>query len=366
VPGYPHDVDLVASADGFGRNAYVPTRAPIVVVAGAGPGSGKIETALQQMWHDHAAGRVSGFAKWETFPVWDLPVDHPVNLAYEAATADLHDVNMVDPFHLEAYGVEVTNYNRDVEHFPILRTLLARLARAGADLPHYRSPTDMCINRVSGGITDDAVLREAAEQEIIRRYLRYRWERAIGVGPDRTVGVARALLDRIGMSVEQRPVVLPARRAAEAARRDPRKGHRGVHCGAAVQLPDGSIVTGANSPLLYSTAAAVINAIKRLGGVQDDLRLLSPTAIEHMVRLERQVLDGSSECLDIGQALTALSISAAYNPAAEACFEMLPALRSCEMHMTHLPAASDQRVLRQLGIMFTTDAEPVPGEDVYL
>jgi uncharacterized protein (UPF0371 family) len=365
VPGYPHDVLRVASAEGFGINDYVPTRQPLVVVAGAGPGSGKIETALQQMWHDQAAGRASGFAKWETFPVWDLAPAHPLNLAYEAATADLRDKNLIDPFHLEAYGVQATNYNRDIEHFPVLRALLDRLHGAGCALPRYRSPTDMCINRVSVGIVDEAAIIAASNQEIIRRYLRYRWERVIGRGRDETVEVSRELMLAGGLEVEHRPVVVPARQAAEAARQDPRKGHRGAWCGAAMQLPDGSIVTGSNSPLLYSTAAVVFNAVKRLAGIQDNLPLLSSLAIEHMVRLESQVLGGTSECLDIGQALKALSVAAAYNPAAEACFEQLPLLRRCELHMTHLPTEGDQRVLRQLGIMFTTDALLAPGDDLY-
>ncbi|MFH1469458.1 MAG: DUF1846 domain-containing protein [Pseudomonadota bacterium] len=365
VPGYPHDVPLVASPNGFGINAYVPTRRPLVVVAGAGPGSGKIETALHQMWHDQAAGRTSGFAKWETFPVWDLAPDHPLNLAYEAATADLRDRNLIDPFHLEAYGVAVTNYNRDIEHFPVLRALLDHLYGAGTDLPRYRSPTDMCINRVSVGMLDEAAISAASHQEIIRRYLRYRWERVIGRGRDETVEVARELMRTCGLEVEDRPVVRPARQAAEAAREDPRKGHRGAWCGAAMQLPEGSIVTGSNSPLLYSTAAVVINAVKRLGGIQPDLPLLSSLAIQHMVRLEHEVLGGSSECLDIAQALKALSIVAAYNPAAQACFEQLASLRRCELHMTHLPTESDQLVLRQLGIMFTTDALLAPGDDLY-
>jgi len=365
VAGYPHDPDLVASVQGFGRNAYIPTEQPIVVVAGAGPGSGKIETALQQIWHDCEAGRVSGFAKWETFPVWDLPLEHPLNMAYEAATADLQDVNMIDPFHLEAYGVEVTNYNRDVEHFAVLQALLGRILAAGGELPTYRSPTDMCVNRVSHGIVDDAVVREASCQEIIRRFLRYRWERTVGAEREATVERARGLMEAVGMTVEDRPSVPPARRAAQQAESEPGKGYRGTFCGAALETPDGELVSGKNSAMVYSTTAAVINTVKRLAGVQDDLQLLTPTAIQHLVRLKNDLLGQSSECLDISEALTALSISASYNPAAQRCFEKLPALRQCDMHMTHLPSDSDQRVLRQLGIMFTTDARLTPGDRLF-
>jgi uncharacterized protein (UPF0371 family) len=361
VPGYPHDVDLVASEEGFGRNAWIETSAPIVIVTGAGPGSGKIETALQQIWHDHRRGMMSAFAKWETFPVWDLPLDHPVNVAYEAATADLRDVNMIDPFHLEAYGIEVVNYNRDVEHFPILRALMERILGQCERVPRYRSPTDMCVNRVSEGIVDDEVVREASRQEIVRRFLRYNWEHSIGIESADTLEIARKLMERSGLRVEDRPTVNPAREAARLAEGNPCKGYKGAFCGAAIELPGGEVVTGSNSALLYSTSAAVINAIKRLAGIPEQIHLLSPLVIRNIVRLRNEVLGESGESLDISEALAALSVSAAHNPASEAAFEKLPLLRRCDMHMTHLPTQDDQEVLRKLGIMFTTDARTTPG-----
>ena len=360
VPGYPDDVDLVASVQGFGVNTYIPTTRPIVVVAGAGPGSGKIETALQQMWHEQQQGVTAGFAKWETFPVWDLPLEHPANLAYEAATADIRDKNMIDPHHLAAYGVETVNYNRDVEHFPILRALMDRIIGSDSELPRYKSPTDMCCNCASEGIVDDAVVREASRQEIARRFLRYHWELTIGVENDETVAIARRLMERVGVTVEDRPTVLPARAAAAQAERNPTKGWKGAFCGAAIELPDGTVVTGMNSELLYSTAAAVINAIKVLAGIPERIHLLSPLVIRNLVGLN-EVLGDGSDSLDIGDTLAALSVSAAHNPAAEAAFDMLPVLKECEMHMTHVPTQADQAVLRKLGIMFTTDARHTPG-----
>jgi uncharacterized protein (UPF0371 family) len=361
VPGYPSDVNLVASPAGFGINSYIETSRPIVVITGAGPGSGKIETALQQMWHDHQRGILSGFAKWETFPVWDLPLDHPLNVVYEAATADIRDRNMIDPFHLAAYGKSVVNYNRDVDHFPILRTLLESILGDGGQVLYYRSPTDMCVNCVSQGIVNDDVVREAARQEIIRRYLRHHWEYTIGIGNTETMEIARDLMEKVGLKVEDRRTVLPAREAADEARDDPRKGYKDAFCGAAIELPDGDVVKGKNSAQLYSTAAAIINALKRLAGIPDKIYLLSPLVIRNLVRLKDEVLGENSESLDISEALAALSVSAAHNPAAEAAFEMLPILRECDMHMTHVPTQADQDVLRKLGVMFTTDAQFTPG-----
>jgi uncharacterized protein (UPF0371 family) len=361
VPGYPADIDVVASEVGFGINAYIETTRPIVVITGAGPGSGKIETALQQMWHDQQRGVLAGFAKWETFPVWDLPLDHPLNVVYEAATADIRDRNMIDPYHLAAYGKAVVNYNRDVEHFPILQTLLWRIRGDGGQVPDYRSPTDMGVNCVSQGIIDDDVVREAARQEIIRRYLRHHWEYTIGIGSTETMDLARQVMEKIGLKVEDRRTVLPARAAADEAHNDPKKGYKGAFCGAAVELPSGDVVTGKNSAQLYSTAAAVINALKALAGIPDKIYLLSPLVVRNLVRLKVDVLGQNSESLDIGEALAALSVSAAHNPAAEAAFEMLPVLRECDMHMTHMPTQDDQDVLRRLGVMFTTDACFTPG-----
>ncbi len=361
IPNYPEDVELICSERGYGANPFIQTTKPIVVVTGAGPGSGKMATALQQVWHELHHGRVAGFSKWETFPIWDLPLEHPVNLAYEAATVDLADYNLVDPWHLEAYGESSVNYNRDVENFPILEALINGVLGVDDTLPRFRSPTDMGVNCASQGIVDDAVVREAARQEIVRRYFRHNWEVTIGIERQETVDLALKLMDRVGVVVEDRKTVLPARQAATQAEDRPGKGYKNAYCGAAMELPSGHIVAGMNSELLYSTAAAVINALKHLAGIPEPIHLLSPLVIRNLVRFKNEVLGEGSDSLDISEALAALSVSAAHNPAAEAAFEMLPVLKECEMHMTHVPTSSDQEVLRKLGIMFTTDALHTPG-----
>ncbi|MBN2495879.1 MAG: DUF1846 family protein [Deltaproteobacteria bacterium] len=360
IEGYPTDVDRIVSDQGYGRNPYIKTSRPIVVITGAGPGSGKMATALSQIFHDHRAGRSSGFAKFETFPIWSLPVDHPVNLAYEAATADLADFNLVDPHHLAAYGSTAVNYNRDVENFPILRAIIERILGAGGQVPHYRSPTDMGVNRAAEGIVDDAIVREAACQEIIRRYFRYRWEHTIGIERKETVDRAAALLQRIKARPEDRPPVRPAREAAQAAERTG-KGNEGTYCGAAIVLDSGEMVTGKNSPLMHSGSAAVLNAIKRLAGIPDTIDLLPSVVIHNLTRLKREQLEMEAESLDVSETLIALAISAASNPAAEAGLQALSRLRRCEMHMTHIPTQGDQVGLRRLGIHLTTDAQMTPG-----
>ncbi len=360
IQGYPTDVDRIVSDEGYGGNPYIETTRPIVVITGAGPGSGKMATALSQMYHDHRAGRSSGFAKFETFPIWGLPIDHPVNLAYEAATADLGDFNLIDPHHLAAYGQTAVNYNRDVENFPILRAIIDRILGAGGQIPRYRSPTDMGVNRAGDGIVDDAVVREAARQEIIRRYFRYLWEHTIGVERRETLDRTKALLQRIEARPEDRRPVEFARKAAQQAEATG-KGHQGVFCGAAIVLPSGDVVTGKNSPLLHSGSAAVLNAIKSLAGIPDAIDLLPAAVIHNLTRLKREELLMTGESLEVSEILIALAISAASNPAAEAGLRALYELRGCEMHMTHIPTQGDQVGLRRLGINLTTDAQQTPG-----
>jgi len=360
IRGYPTDVDRIVSDEGYGRNPYIETAKPVVVVTGVGPGSGKMATALSLMYHDQRHGRAAGFAKFETFPIWDLPIDHPVNVAYEAATADIGDFNLVDPFHLAATGTNAINYNRDVENFPILRAILERILGMGGQIPHYRSPTDMGVNRASRGIVDDGAVREAARQEIARRYFRYRWEYTIGVERRETVDRAEALMRKVGVKPEDRPTVVPAREAARAAERTG-KGHQGVFCGAAIQLGADEIITGKNSPLLHSASAAVLNAVKRIAGIPDRMPLLPAAMIHNLERLKRDVLGMSGESLDVEEVLVALAISAAGNPAAEEGLDALKRLKGCEMHMTHVPTQGDMVGLRRLGINVTTDAELTPG-----
>lgn len=348
--GYPTDVDLIASAEGYGANPYIETKKPIVVVTAPGPGSGKMATCLSQLYHDHVRGIDSGYAKFETFPIWNLPLKHPVNIAYEAATADLGDFNQVDPFHLEAYGITAINYNRDVEVFPVLRRILEKIMGTSP----YRSPTDMGVNRAGFAITDDAIVRAAAMQEVIRRYLRHSCEYAMGIADRESVQRAHLLMKELNLGVENRRVVLPAKQAAgEAELRG--KGNDGVSCGAAIELKDGTIVSGQNSILMHAAPSAVLNAIKRLAGIPDQLHLLPPSIIESIGKLKKDILDTHNISLDLEETLVALSISATSNPAAQMAMEKLRELRGCEMHMTHIPTPGDEAGLRHLGINVTSD-----------
>ena len=246
--GYPTDVELIVSDAGYGANPFVETTRPIVVVTGPGPGSGKLATCLSQLYHEHKRGENAGYAKFETFPIWSIPLKHPVNVAYEAATVDLKDINMIDPFHLEAYGKTAINYNRDVEAFPLLARILGRIMGSEA---MYKSPTDMGVNRAGFGIVDDQVVRRAARQEIIRRYFRYRCEFAMGLCDKDAEQRAAMLMEEVGVKPEDRPVVVPARLTARE-NEDRQKGNEGIYCGAALELTDGTIITGKNSPLLHA------------------------------------------------------------------------------------------------------------------
>lgn len=357
IPDYPNDVDLIVSDNGYGRNAYVQTEKPIVVVTGTGPGSGKMSTCLSQLYHDHQRGTASGYAKFETFPIWSLPVEHPVNLAYEAATADLADIVMIDPFHLEAYGVKAVNYNRDIENFPILKAIIDRISGGKTTATTYRSPTDMGVNRAGSGIVDDAAVSAASVQEVIRRYFRHNWERQRGLCSADTVRRVQKLMVRLGVSATDRPVVEPARAAAAEAEKN-QTGNDGFFCGAALELPGGAIVTGTNSPLFHSASAALINGIKVLAGLPRYIHLLPASIIESVTALKAGYLGSNSPSLNVQEVLIALGISAASNPAAKAGVEMLPQLRGAQMHLTHEPGAGDETGLRKLGVDVTTDANP--------
>jgi uncharacterized protein (UPF0371 family) len=350
--GYPATVDRIVSEVGYGANPYVVTEKPLVVVTGPGPGSGKLATCLSQMYHDHRQGLQSGYAKFETFPIWNLPLSHPVNVAYEAATADLDDVNMIDPFHLEAYGQTAVNYNRDVEAFPVLQKILARITGGHAV---YRSPTDMGVNRATSGIIDDAAIQLAARAEVIRRYFRYASEYAMGLVDERTVQRVQRLLELLRLTPEDLPVVIPARQAAEEAQQHG-KGNEGVFCGAAIKLPDGRIVTGKNSPLMHAASSLVINAAKRLANVPDEIHLLAPSIVESVARMKKEILGQKSVSLDLEETLIALGISVSANPTAQLCVEKLKEFRGCDVHMTHIPTPGDEAGLRRLGVHLTSDA----------
>jgi uncharacterized protein (UPF0371 family) len=348
--GYPTDVDTVVSDEGYGANEYISTAKPLVAVTGPGPGSGKLATCLSQLYHDHRRGLNSGYAKFETFPIWNLPLKHPVNLAYEAATADIRDFNQIDPFHLEAYGKTAVNYNRDIEVFPVLRRILAKIM---GDSP-YRSPTDMGVNCAGFGIVDDAVVQEAAKQEIIRRHFRYTCEYVMGFVDAETVQKVELLMEETGVKPEDRKVVGPARRAAAEAQ-EKGKGNEGIFCGAAIEMPDGSIVTGKNSPQLHAASSLILNAAKQLAGIPDKIHLLSPAVIESIAGLARQIFRKKTVSLDLEETLIALSISATSNPTAQLGLEKLKELQNCEAHMTHIPTPGDEEGLRKLGINLTSD-----------
>ncbi len=350
--GYPTDVDLIVSKEGYGRNTYIETTQPLVVVTGPGPGSGKLGTCLSQLYHEYERGVRAGYAKFETFPIWNLPLKHPVNVAYEAATADLKDVNVIDPFHLEAYGETATNYNRDVEAFPLLKRIFEKITGAQS---FYRSPTDMGVNRVGFGIVDEELVREAAKQEVIRRVLRYRCEYMMGLVDRETVERVELLMNELGIQVEDRRVVPPAREAAKQAERK-KKGHNGVYCGTAIELHDGAIITGSNSPLMHAATSVVLNAIKYLADIPDKIHLISPHILEAIGEMKRNVKDDKSISLDLEEALIAVGASTPLNSATKLAIEQLKNLKGCDMHMTHIPTPGDEAGLRTLGVNLTSDA----------
>jgi uncharacterized protein (UPF0371 family) len=349
--GYPTDVDLIVSDEGYGANEHIETLRPLVIVTGPGPGSGKLATCLSQLYHDHKKGLKSGYAKFETFPIWNLPLKHPVNVAYEAATADIGDFNLVDPFHLEAYGQLSVNYNRDVEVFPVLRRILEKITH---EQSMYKSPTDMGVNCAGFAITDDHLIRDAAKQELVRRYFRYRCEYALGFVDKDTVQRAELLMKELGVDAENRLVVTPARQAAEEAR-ESGKGNNGVFCGAAIELRDGSIATGKNSPLMHAASSLILNAIKKLAEVPDRIHLLSPAIIDSIRNLKQNILGAKAVSLDVEEVLICLSINASTNPTAQIALEKLTEIRGCEVHLTHIPTPGDEMGLRRLGVNLTSD-----------
>lgn len=349
--GYPTDVDTIVSEQGYGANPFIATEKPLVVVTGPGPGSGKLATCLSQLYHSYKRNVAAGYAKFETFPIWNLPLKHPVNVAYEAATADLHDINMIDPFHLEAYNQAAVNYNRDIEAFPLLTRILNRI-RDGE--PFYRSPTEMGVNCAASGIIDDSVCRTAAAQEVIRRYFRYRCEQALGYTTATAVERAEWLMRELEEVPENRRVVLAARQAAHEAERCG-KGHEGLYVGAALELASGEVVTGKNSSMFHAASSLMLNALKKAGGVADDVLLLAPEVIASVTRLKAR-LGQESASMDLEETLIALAVSATHNRVSQQAVDSLHALAGCEMHITHMPTPGDEAGLRRLGVNVTSDA----------
>ena len=341
IAGYPSDTAHIVSDEGFGKNDFIETTRELVVVTAPGPGSGKLATCLSQLYHEHERGIQAGYAKFETFPIWNLPLNHPVNLAYEAATADLNDVNMLDPFHLEAYGVTTVNYNRDVEAFPVLVAIFEKIL---GKCP-YKSPTDMGVNMVGNCITDDAAVRDASCQEIIRRYYDVLCDQKRGKVGNDVVRKLELLMKKVGITPEQRKVIVPALARAEET---------GLPA-AAMELPDGSIVTGRTSDLLGASAALLLNALKALGGIRDELHLISPVVIDPIQHLKVDHLGNRNPRLHTDEILIALSISAATNPTAELAMEQLTKLRGCNVHSTVILSPADEKTFKRLGVNLTCE-----------
>lgn len=339
IVGYPGNIPLIVSDEGYGRNEYIETTRPLVVVTAPGPGSGKMATCLSQLYHEHKRGVSAGFAKFETFPIWNLPLKHPVNVAYEAATADLNDINMIDPFHLETYGVTAINYNRDVEIFPVVNAIFERIA---GESP-YRSPTDMGVNMVANCITDDAVCRAASCQEIIRRYYQARCEARLGWADESCVQKIELLMNQTKISSADRPIIQIAEDLFEKTGSP----------AAAIELADGTIVTGKTSSLLGASSAALLNALKTLAGLPDELHLLPPLIIEPIQRLKTQGLGNRNPRLHTDEVLIALSISAATNPAADLALQQLARLKTCEVHSSVILTQVDNGVFKKLGMNLT-------------
>ena len=342
IADYLSNIPLIVSEDGFGKNDYIETTRPIVVITAPGPGSGKMATALSQLYHEHQRGIQSGYAKYETFPVWNLPLKHPVNLAYEAATIDLDDVNMIDPFHLEAYGVTTVNYNRDVEIFPVVEAMFRTIY---GECP-YKSPTDMGVNMVGNAIVDDEACREASRQEIIRRYFNIAAQVKKGDAAPSQLHKMDVLMRSQGLDPEMRKTVPAAREVAQ------RTGETAM----AIELADGKIITGKTSDLMGASCAAMLNSLKYLAGIADQVKLISPTVLQPITHLKVEHLGNKNPRLHTDEMLIALSMCAATNPTADLAMEYLSQLKDAEVHSTVILSQVDENVFKKLGANVTYDA----------
>ena len=346
IEGYPYDVSHIVSDEGFGKNDFIETTRPLVVITAPGPGSGKMATCLSQLYHENVRGNKAGYAKFETFPIWNLPLKHPVNLAYEAATADLNDVNMIDPWHLEAYGETTVNYNRDVEVFPVLNAIFERIEGVSP----YKSPTDMGVNMAGYCISDDDVCRKASEQEIIRRYFAAMCDLRMGTGGKEAVQKIENLMNQAGITTDGRPVVKAALERSAATGNKP---------AAAIELDDGTIITGKTSDLLGASSAALINAMKHIAGLPEDSLMIPPSIIEPIQQLKTDILKNSSPMLHIDETLIALTMSAVSNPDARKALDVIPQLRGAQAHSSVILSQTDRDTFRKLGIDLT--CEPIYG-----
>ena len=350
--GYPTDVDTIVSEEGYGANPYIEVTKPLVCVTGPGGGSGKLATSLSQVYHEYKRGNRARYAKFETFPVWNLPLKHPVNIAYEAATADLKDVNLIDPFHLEAYGETAVNYNRDVDAFPVLKRILTAITGSDAG---YKSPTDMGVNRIGFGIVDDDACREAAIQEIIRRYLIAECSYRKGTIDESVLERCKLLMEEVGATKYDRPAVREAEEYVEVKKEQNPERYENVVV-AAMQLQDGTIITGRSSRRMVATAAMVLNALKHMAGIQDDMTIITPTIFESMASTKVGIFRDKSS-LNLEEVIMALTLTKLTNPFAELALREIPNLEGCVAHCTAILSEKDEQSLKALGIDITTNAE---------
>ncbi len=343
IEGYPSNIPLIVSDEGYGKNDYIETSRPLVIITAPGPGSGKMATCLSQLYHEHKRGVRAGYAKFETFPIWNIPLKHPVNLAYEAATADLNDVNMIDPFHLDAYGITTVNYNRDVEIFPVLDAIFERIYGENP----YKSPTDMGVNMAGNCICDDEVCRQASNQEIIRRYYNALKGLAEGTSQEEEAYKIELLMKQAHISIEDRKVVSAALKRAEETNAPT----------AALELADGTIITGKTTPLLGASAAVLLNALKTLARLNDDLHLIAPSVIEPIQKLKTAYLGSKNPRLHTDEILIALSISAATDKNAQLALEQIPKLRGCQAHTSVMLSSVDIKQFKRLDVQLTSEAK---------
>lgn len=348
--GYPTDVETIVSDEGYGANPYIVTTKPIVVVTGPGPGSGKLATCLSQLYHEQKMGNEAWYSKFETFPVWDVPLKHPLNIAYEAATADLKDVNMIDSFHFDAYGVMAVNYNRDMEMFPVIKRIIEKITGRES---MYQSPTDMGVNRISCGIINDDVVKEASRQEIIRRYFKTACEYKKGYIDKETFERVSLLMDELGLKVTDRRTVMPARMRAETLAEENGELTPVV----ALELHDHTIVTGKKSGLMTASAACILNAIKYLSNIADEIHMISPVVIKPIVTLKTEVLEGKDGILTAQEILNALCVCCATNPVAKLAVDNLKGLRGCQAHSSAMLGQPEEQLFRKLGVDITCDPE---------
>lgn len=347
--GYPDDVETIASEEGYGKNPYIETTKKLVVVTAPGPNSGKLGTCLSQLYHEHKRGIKAGYAKFETFPVWDLPLMHPVNVSYEAATADLGDINMIDSFHLEEYNIKAVNYNRDISAFPILKNILNKIT--GKDI--YKSPTDMGVNMISKCIIDDDVAKEAAKMEIIRRYYASICDFKRGIGNKDTAETIKKLMNNIGITVQNREIVKYALEKSEK---------ENVNA-MAIMLENGKVITGKESELLSASSALLINTIKEISGIPDDVYLLSPSVLESIFKLKQTTSYKRNYSLNLPEVLIALSICSKTNPIIEKTLEAIDKLRGLEAHSSYIISQSEQKVLKSMGINLTCEPKLLGYEE---